>query len=171
MRRLLEITICLLLSSAVLLASDPSSGGRARHPVNTRVRSYRRVQFGIASWYGPGLQNHVTASGAPFDQHKLTAAHRTLPLGTNVQVTNLKNGRSVIVKVTDRGPWVRTRLIDVSRAAAEVLGFNRRGLTRVKVAIVHPAAQAPAQPADEAVRQPFASTSSPYTSVVSESNK
>lgn len=131
------LLICPALSSA---ASQHSS---ARRPIVVRTTASRSVQFGLASWYGPGLQNRLTASGTRFDQYQLTAAHRTLPLGTSVRVTNLKNGRSVILKVTDRGPWVRTRVIDVSRAAAERLGFTHRGVTRVKVAVIH----APAHPA------------------------
>jgi rare lipoprotein A len=94
------------------------------------------VQVGVASYYGSWHRGHITASGVPFDDRKLTAAHRTLPLGTHVQVTNLKNGRSVVVKINDRGPYVRHRLIDVSAAAARALGFTHRGVTPVKVRVV-----------------------------------
>jgi rare lipoprotein A len=107
-----------------------------RHPLAAQTVQSRTVQFGVASYYGAWHRGHITASGVPFDDRKLTAAHRTLPLGTHVQVTNLKNGRSVIVKINDRGPYVRHRLIDVSAAAARVLGFTHRGITPVKVRVV-----------------------------------
>jgi rare lipoprotein A len=137
MRRLAAVTMAMLLCPLLLGAAPQSARKRARHPLSTRsTRTARTVQFGLASWYGPGFQRHITASGAPFDESQLTAAHRSLPLGTNVKVTNLKNGQSVIVKVTDRGPRVRGRLIDLSRAAAERLGFKHRGLARVRVAVV-----------------------------------
>lgn len=136
-RRLAAVTMAMLLCPLLLGAAPQSARKRARHPLSTRsTRTARTVQFGLASWYGPGFQRHITASGAPFDESQLTAAHRSLPLGTNVKVTNLKNGQSVIVKVTDRGPRVRGRLIDLSRAAAERLGFKHRGLARVRVAVV-----------------------------------
>lgn len=76
------------------------------------------------------------ACGKPFNENKFTAAHRTLPLGTRVKVTNLRNGRSVIVRIMDRGPWVRGLLIDLSKAAARRLGFTRRGVTPVKVRVL-----------------------------------
>jgi rare lipoprotein A len=110
--------------------------GRARHPLSAQTSAQHTVEFGLASWYGARFRRHLTASGVRFDDRELTAAHRSLPLGTRVKVTDLKSGRSVVVKVTDRGPWVRGRLIDVSRAAAQSLGFERRGLARVRVAVV-----------------------------------
>jgi rare lipoprotein A len=90
-------------------------------------------QVGLASWYGGSLHGRRTASGERFDQDGLTAAHRSLPLGTRVRVTNLENGRSVIVTVTDRGPFVRGRIIDLSRGAARRLGILRAGTARVRV--------------------------------------
>ena len=104
--------------------------------MSVRTAESRTVQFGLASWYGARFRWRITASGTPFDDSELTAAHRTLPFGTRVQVTNLKNGRSVVLIVTDRGPWVRGRLIDVSHAAAKRLGFTHRGLARVRVAVI-----------------------------------
>ncbi|HEY3920131.1 MAG TPA: septal ring lytic transglycosylase RlpA family protein [Stellaceae bacterium] len=90
-------------------------------------------QTGVASWYGGEWQGRVTASGLPFDDTQLTAAHRTLPLNSRVKVTNLRNGRSVEVTIIDRGPYIHGRVIDLSEAAAEKLGMVKRGVTRVKI--------------------------------------
>jgi rare lipoprotein A len=90
-------------------------------------------QIGLASWYGAAEHNRHTADGEVFDQYALSAAHRTLPLPSIVEVTNLANGRRIQVRLNDRGPFVDGRLIDLSRGAAEQLGFDRQGLTRVRV--------------------------------------
>ena len=90
-------------------------------------------QTGKASWYGPQHQGKRTASGEIFDQALLTAAHQTLPFGTKIKVTNLANGKSVEVKINDRGPFGKGRIIDVSRAAARVLGIVGSGITTVRV--------------------------------------
>jgi rare lipoprotein A len=87
----------------------------------------------VASWYGPGFNGHRTSNGEIFDQHELTAASRTVPLGTYVRVTNLENGRSAIVRVNDRGPYVRGRGIDLSEGAAGRLGFVHGGVAPVRV--------------------------------------
>jgi rare lipoprotein A len=91
------------------------------------------VSIGHASWYGPGFAGKRTASGEVFDDAKLTAAHKSLPLGTKVKVTNLENGRSVRVEINDRGPFVGNRLIDLSRAAAHALGMVENGVVRVRI--------------------------------------
>jgi rare lipoprotein A len=96
-------------------------------------------QTGTASWYGPTFHGRRTASGETFDQEALTAAHPTLPIPSLVQVTNLENGREVIVRVNDRGPFVGDRLIDMSRRAAEVLGFESAGHAQVHVRYLGPA--------------------------------
>lgn len=90
-------------------------------------------QIGIASWYGGRHQGRLTASGEVFDENRLTAAHRTLPLVTWARVTNLENGRSVEVKINDRGPYVDGRVIDLSARAAEALGMTQQGLARVRI--------------------------------------
>jgi rare lipoprotein A len=90
-------------------------------------------QTGVASWYGDHWQGRTTASGKPFDERKLTAAHRTLPLNTRVRVTNLKTGLSVEVTITDRGPYADGRLIDLSKAAAKKLGMVKEGLVPVRI--------------------------------------
>ncbi len=91
---------------------------------------------GIASWYDPALNGHLTANGEVYDETALTAAHRTLQLPSIVSVTNLDNGKSVVVRVNDRGPFVRGRLIELSRRAARLLGFERAGTARVRVTLL-----------------------------------
>jgi peptidoglycan lytic transglycosylase len=90
-------------------------------------------QIGIASWYGDAWQGRITASGQRFDDQQLTAAHRTLPLNSRVKVTNLRTGRSVEVTITDRGPYARGRVIDLSEAAAKKLGMVKKGVAPVKI--------------------------------------
>jgi rare lipoprotein A len=90
-------------------------------------------QVGVASWYGPTFYGKQTANGELFDGNGLTAAHPTLPMPVNVRVTNLDNGKSVVVRVNDRGPYAQGRIIDVSKRAAELLGFYARGTARVRV--------------------------------------
>jgi rare lipoprotein A len=100
----------------------------------------RRPQVGLASFYGPGFNGDRTANGEVFDQRKLVAAHRTLPLGSVVRVTNLENGRMVVLRIVDRGPFGSNHrkgcIIDVSKAAARRLGFVRDGLSRVRVDVL-----------------------------------
>ena len=79
---------------------------------------------GLASWYGPGFHGRRTANGERFNTHALTAAHKTLPFGTRVRVVNKRNGRSVVVRINDRGPYVHGRVIDLSRATARAIGFS-----------------------------------------------
>jgi rare lipoprotein A len=99
-----------------------------------------RAQLGLASYYGPGFHGRATASGRIFNQQEMVAAHRTLPLGTVVRVTNLENGRVVKLRVIDRGPYGRNfrkgTIIDVSKGAARRLNFVRDGLVRVRVEIL-----------------------------------
>lgn len=98
--------------------------------------NYNLVETGIASWYGPGFHGGKTASGEEFNTNELTAAHRTLQLPSLVRVTNLENGRSVIVRVNDRGPFARGRVMDVSSRAADLLGFKGKGTARVKLEVL-----------------------------------
>lgn len=97
---------------------------------------YDYVEEGIASWYGPNFHGKPTANGAVFDQNKVSAAHRTLPLPSIVRVTNLENGRSLKVKVNDRGPYSKNRIIDMSRRGAQLLGFEVNGTAFVRVEIL-----------------------------------
>jgi rare lipoprotein A len=98
-------------------------------------------QIGTASWYGEYFVGKPTASGEDFDMYDMTAAHPTLPLGSYVRVTNLRNGRAVVVKVNDRGPIVPGRIIDLSYGAAQVLQFENRGLQKVRLDLVKPRTQ------------------------------
>ncbi|MGA9794072.1 MAG: septal ring lytic transglycosylase RlpA family protein [Rhizomicrobium sp.] len=93
-------------------------------------------ETGVASWYGPTFHGGRTANGEIFDENALTAAHRTLPMPVNVRVTNLENGKSIIVRVNDRGPYSKGRIIDVSKAAAKLLGFYAQGTAKVRVTYV-----------------------------------
>lgn len=97
---------------------------------------YTYSEIGIASWYGPDFHGGTTSNGEVFDETKLTAAHRTLPMPTLVRVTNLENGISANIKVNDRGPYARDRILDLSSAAADVLGIKEKGTARVKVEIL-----------------------------------
>ncbi len=90
-------------------------------------------ETGIASWYGRDFHGKKTANGETYNMHAMSAAHKTLPLPTMVRVTNLDNGRSVVVRVNDRGPFVKNRIIDLSYAAARALGYDRKGTARVRV--------------------------------------
>ncbi|MGL4635997.1 MAG: septal ring lytic transglycosylase RlpA family protein [Beijerinckiaceae bacterium] len=90
-------------------------------------------QTGMASYYGPKFHGKKTASGERFNQNAMTAAHRTAPFGSQMKVTNVSNGRSVVVRINDRGPFIRGRIIDVSTTAARQLGLVQRGVGRVRV--------------------------------------
>jgi len=97
---------------------------------------YDYDKTGIASWYGPNFHGKKTANGEIYDQNELTAAHKTLPLPSIVRVTNLGNGRSLIVRVNDRGPYAHGRVIDMSKRSAELLGFKRQGTAKVRVQVL-----------------------------------
>lgn len=123
---------------------DLDTGGRYKvgQPYKVRGRWYTPAddmdynEVGMASWYGPGFHGKTTANGERFDQNALTAAHPTLPMPSMVRVTNLANGRSVDLRINDRGPFAGNRIIDVSKRAAEMLGFRREGTARVRVTIL-----------------------------------
>ncbi len=114
---------CSLPPAKVSLPTAPAAGSRAS-------------QTGIASWYGPGFHGRPTASGAIYDQHELTAAHQTLPLGTKVMVTNLDNGKTIEVTINDRGPFAKGRIIDLSFAAARTLGMIGPGTIPVRIEVI-----------------------------------
>lgn len=129
---------------AGLIATE-SGHQKVGNPYRVGSRTYRPQRddrydrTGIASWYGPNFHGRPTANGEVFDQYAMTAAHTTLPIPSIAEVTNLENGRSVIVRVNDRGPFVDDRIIDMSRAAATELGYVGSGLARVRVRYLGPA--------------------------------
>src|SRR5271165_3370649 len=114
--------------------NNQPAGPKVAVPVfRTNARPY---QVGTASWYGEYFEGRPTASGEPYNMYDLTAAHPTLPLGTLVRVTNLRNHRTVVVRVNDRGPIVPGRIIDVSYSAAKVLKFQGQGIQRVRLDVI-----------------------------------
>jgi rare lipoprotein A len=125
---------------------DPPEGRGGRYKVGEPYQiagvwyhpkaDYGYAETGIASWYGPGFHGKTTANGETYDQNDLTAAHRTLPMPSVVRVTNLENGKSIELRVNDRGPFARGRIIDVSARAAELLEFKQQGTAKVRVEIV-----------------------------------
>jgi rare lipoprotein A len=104
------------------------------HPPKTTVLT--RIKSGMASWYGSVLQNHLTASGRRFNMYELTAAHRTLPFGSRVKVTDLRNHRSVVVTITDRGELFPERVIDLSWGAAQELHMVKMGVDPVRLELI-----------------------------------
>lgn len=120
------------------LSPSPASTAAPAAHTATPQKQHRWYQFGVASWYGHVFQGKPTASGQPYDENAMTCAHRTLPLGSLLRVTNLRNHRSVLVRVNDRGPMPDDRVIDLSKAAADSLGFEHRGVARVKIVLIAP---------------------------------
>lgn len=116
---------------AVLIGVLALSGGMAIDKAHAN-KAVAAKQVGKASWYGPGFHGRKTASGEIFNQNRLTAAHRRLPLGTRARVTNLGNGKAIEVMINDRGPYVGGRIIDLSRAAARRLAISGVGQVRVE---------------------------------------
>ncbi len=158
-RQMLSGVAAAILVAAGLAACSSNTGtGRVPGPTGTPYRAYMIGQpyqiggrwytpredlgydrTGTASWYGADFHGRRTANGETYDMNAMTAAHTTLPLPTIVRVTNLDNGRSVVVRVNDRGPFVDDRIIDMSRAGARALEFENRGLARVRVTVLREA--------------------------------
>lgn len=132
LRAVVQIPELIVVLSLMVSACSPSA---ARTEPRTPPH-----QVGLASYYGPGFHGEETASGEEFDQRAMTAAHRKLPLGSVVRVTNLENGRSVVVRINDRGPYGKNfrkgTVIDLSRGAARRLGFLKDGLVRVRIEVL-----------------------------------
>jgi rare lipoprotein A len=125
----------LVIVLAVFQPACASSTKQTRS-TSTKDTRYVKTQHGIASWYGRQFHGRKTASGERFDMTAYTAAHRTLPFGTRVRVINLRNGRRTIVRINDRGPFVRGRIIDVSYRAARDLGIIEVGLEKVRLEVL-----------------------------------
>jgi rare lipoprotein A len=135
-----SLTGCMLVASLCFGCLDvsgalarPVADGPPLATAGTKPLPPSRVQIGMASWYGRRWQGRPTASGERYDRHQPTAAHRTAPLGTQAVVTNLANGHVVRVRITDRGPHTRHRILDLSYEAARRLDMVRTGAARVKV--------------------------------------
>jgi peptidoglycan lytic transglycosylase len=145
--KLTSTILTLLLSVGLAFASDQSSPPGSQPKVTKSHKSEAKTRkkpakkpavIGSASWYGKGFQGRPTASGEPYDMYQYTAASKSLPLGSWVKVTNLRNGKWLIVKVNDRGPYVGNRIMDVSYSAAKSLDFKSRGLAKVKLEVIEP---------------------------------
>ncbi len=120
---------------SVLVLGAGVAGDASARAVKARVKIKKR-ESGVASYYGPEFAFRRTASGEMFDPKEMTAAHRTLPFGTKIRVTNLANGKRVVLRVNDRGPYRKGRVIDVSHAAARKLGFSHHGTARVRIDVL-----------------------------------
>lgn len=130
-----KIIIKILILFLFLLTIISCGGGnRNIYPPESVIQKYRLT--GYASWYGPKFQGRRTANGEIYDMNKMTAAHNTLPFGTIVRVTNIRNGKSVVVRINDRGPFKKNRVIDLSYKAAKKLGMIRMGTAPVKITIL-----------------------------------
>lgn len=124
------LTLAILL---VLVSCTSSKTAEKIEPPTT----YSQIQHGIASWYGKPFHGRRMANGQRFDMNKMTAAHRHLPFGTRVEVTNLQNAQTVVVVITDRGPFIKNRILDVSRKAAQDLGFIGAGTARIEMKVLN----------------------------------
>ena len=135
------------------ITEKPASKGRYKVGSPYQIKGvwyYPRVDFsydetGVASWYGPNFHGKQTANGEIFDQTAVSAAHRTLPMPSVVRVTNLGNGRALVVRINDRGPFAHGRIIDLSKRGAQLLGFERQGIAKVRVQILPEESRAAAE--------------------------
>src|SRR5216684_3371472 len=135
MKRLLSILTATLVMSAGIGAAPLPNRPTPQASVKTKVSKIQPYQVGKASWYGKQFHGRTTASGEDFDMFELTAAHRQLPLGTYVKVTNLRNGKWIVVRVNDRGPYIEGRILDLSYSAARMLEF-KAGVENVRIDLV-----------------------------------
>jgi rare lipoprotein A len=156
MRRRIAHGLAVLVLASLGAAQGPNSSGsvktqspKTKQPgtvASAKAPHAKPYQVGTASWYGDYFVGKPTASGEPYNMYDLTAAHPTLPLGSWIKVTNLRNRKVVVVRVNDRGPIVPGRILDLSYGAAQVLQFNGRGLQTVRIDVVHPQALAALEP-------------------------
>jgi rare lipoprotein A len=146
MNRVISILTATLILVASMGAAPVPNLDRSKTKVTPKASSslHRAYQVGNASWYGKSFHGRATASGEDFDMFEMTAAHRQLPLGSLIKVTNLHNGKWVIVRVNDRGPYVKNRILDLSYGAARMLDFHR-GIEKVRLDLVEPEMIAAAQ--------------------------
>ena len=125
----------ILAIAVVLFLVSCSDSKTAKHVKTQQV--YGQTLQGVASWYGKPFHGRRMANGQRFDMNKLTAAHRHLPFGTRVEVTNLQNDQKIVVTITDRGPFIKNRILDVSRKAAQELGFIGTGTARIEMKVLN----------------------------------
>ena len=136
---ILTMAFCLVSLRAAPPPNDPGSKAPETEQASQTAPKAKKkhwYQIGLASWYGPKFHGRTTASGETFNMYRLTAAHRTLPLGTWVKVTNLDNGRTLVVRVNDRGPTPKSRIIDLSYEAATLLGLRAQGIQEVRLDVL-----------------------------------
>ena len=142
LRVLSQASLVLLLTTALgaapgnKMTPDSNQGIPGQTQDDIKPIPARKFQVGRASWYGRLFQHKKTASGEPYDMHDFTAAHRTLPLGSWVKVTNLKNDKSVMVRINDRGPVIKSRILDLSYGAAMILGMDGDGIAKVRLDLI-----------------------------------
>ena len=142
LRVLSQTAVVLLLVTALGAAPDnnktPDSNQGTPGQTQETIKPVptRKFQVGKASWYGRVFQHKKTASGEPYDMHDFTAAHRSLPLGSWVKVTNLKNDKSAMVRINDRGPVMKSRILDLSYGAAMILGLGNDGVAKVRLDVI-----------------------------------
>ena len=142
LRVLSQASLVVLLTTALgaapgnKMTPDSNQGIPGQTQDDIKPIPARKFQVGRASWYGRLFQHKKTASGEPYDMHDFTAAHRTLPLGSWVKVTNLKNDKSVMVRINDRGPVIKSRILDLSYGAAMILGMDGDGIAKVRLDLI-----------------------------------
>ena len=132
----MRVFSALLIPMLLTVSAAAQEAQTAEEPV-ADVEQATEIDGGMASYYGDELAGNRTASGERFDPDQLTGAHRSLPFGSKVRVTNVANGDSVVVRINDRGPFSRSRVIDISHAAARQIGMHRSGTARVKLALLN----------------------------------
>lgn len=134
MKTILITAFAIILASCGLTTPVPANPITDKQPTEWKIS---KVEYGQASWYGVKCNGGTrTASGAKLQDHASTAAHKTLPMGTKVRVTNLNSGKSEVVKITDRGPYTKGRIIDVTTGVAKRIGFYKNGVAKVKVEVL-----------------------------------
>ena len=132
------LTVLLSLSGAKAAEPAATATNIPSQTIGKKPAKRHWYQIGRASWYGTYFQGRETASGETYNMYSMTCAHRTLPLGTLLRVTNLRNHKTVVVRVNDRGPVPESRVVDLSYAAANFLGFSQRGLAPVRLEVIQP---------------------------------
>ena len=139
MKQLILLTFAILFS--VLMGSTAhANNDNPRDSLDRLIKKTERyigtIQMGRASWYGPGFHGRKTASGERFNQYAMTAAHRTLPMGCLVEVTNKATGKTVVVKINDRGPFHGNRVLDLSKGAAQQIGLVKSGVGQIELKVL-----------------------------------